>query len=165
MAFDSRAVAWVLGALLLVSVGLNAYLMTKGEQFKVVEKVTTRVVRDTVRDTVPEVRFERVLAVRRDTMRVVERIEGDTVHMVVEVPEVQREYSDDSTYRAWVSGYNPRLDSIDVFRKTVFTDREVVRTKRNRFVIGPQVGYSYDFQSGKVGPTVGIGITYVFCGF
>ena len=44
-----------------------------------------------------------------DTIRI-----GDTV--------VYREqaYYEDSLYRAWVSGYRPRLDSLMVFPKTVY---------------------------------------------
>lgn len=72
-----------------------------------------------------------------DTMRI-----GDTV--------VYREqaYYEDSLYRAWVSGYRPRLDSLQVFPKTVFQEvtNDIYHTivpKKKRWGIGLQVGYGY----------------------
>lgn len=150
---------------LIVSIALNVWLLTKENEYKVVEKVVTKEVRDTIRDTVPKLVYETRIRVRRDTLLLVDTVPGDTVHMVVEVPVTQKEYSDDSTYTAWVSGYKPNLDSINIYRKTNFIEREITKTKRQRFVIGPQVGYGYDFAGKKFGPTVGVGVTYNLFGF
>ena len=72
-----------------------------------------------------------------DTMRI-----GDTV--------VHREqaYYEDSLYRAWVSGYRPRLDSLMIFPKTVYqtVTNDIYHTitpKKKRWGLGLQVGYGY----------------------
>lgn len=84
-----------------------------------------------------------------DTMRI-----GDTV--------VYREqaYYEDSLYRAWVSGYRPRLDSLMVFPKTVYqtVTNEIYHTivhKKKRWGLGLQIGYGY-----PCGWYTGIGISY-----
>lgn len=84
-----------------------------------------------------------------DTIRI-----GDTV--------VYREqaYYEDSLYRAWVSGYRPRLDSLMVFPKTVYqtVTNDIYHTitpKKKRLGLGLQVGYGYPF-----GIYAGVGISY-----
>ena len=65
---------------------------------------------------------------------------GDTV--------VYREqaYYEDSLYRAWVSGYRPKLDSLMVFPKTVYqtVTNDIYHTivlKKKRWGLGLQAGY------------------------
>lgn len=72
-----------------------------------------------------------------DTMRI-----GDTV--------VYREqaYYEDSLYRVWVSGYRPRLDSLQIFPRTVYqtVTNDIYHTivpKKKRWGLGLQVGYGY----------------------
>lgn len=84
-----------------------------------------------------------------DTIRI-----GDTV--------VYREqaYYEDSLYRAWVSGYRPRLDSLQIFPKTVFrtVTNDIYHTitpKKKRWGLGLQVGYGY-----PGGWYAGVGINY-----
>ena len=84
-----------------------------------------------------------------DTMRI-----GDTV--------VYREqaYYEDSLYRAWVSGYRPRLDSLMVFPRTVYrtVTNDIYHTitpKKKRWGLGLQVGYGY-----PSGIYAGIGVSY-----
>ena len=167
---QNKSINWlqiVFAILFIASVGLNVYLLTKENQYSVVEKVVTREVRDTIHDTIPEVRYEKLVAVRHDTLKVVELIPGDTTStaVVAEIPVTQKEYSDDSSYTAWVSGYKPNLDSINIYKKTIYIDRTVTKTKKQNFFVGPYVGYGYDFSSGKPGPTVGICFGYKLFGF
>jgi hypothetical protein len=84
-----------------------------------------------------------------DTMRI-----GDTV--------VYREqaYYEDSLYRAWVSGYRPKLDSLMVFPKTVYqtVTNDIYHTivlKKKRWGLGLQAGYGY-----PSGIYAGVGISY-----
>ena len=84
-----------------------------------------------------------------DTMRI-----GDTV--------VYREqaYYEDSLYRAWVSGYRPRLDSLQIFPKTVYrtVTNDIYHTitpKKKRWGLGLQAGYGY-----PSGIYAGVGISY-----
>lgn len=81
--------------------------------------------------------------------------------VAVEIPIVQRHYRD-STYEAWVSGYDARLDSVRVFAPTtVITRREWKPPKR--WHVGVTAGYGYGPRG--VQPYVGIGITYSIISF
>ena len=89
-----------------------------------------------------------------DTMRI-----GDTV--------VHREqaYYEDSLYRAWVSGYRPRLDSLMIFPKTVYqtVTNDIYHTitpKKKRWGLGLQVGYGY-----PGGLYLGVGMSYNLWGW
>lgn len=85
-----------------------------------------------------------------DTIRI-----GDTV--------VYREqaYYEDSLYRAWVSGYRPRLDSLQIFPRTVTNTvtndiYHTIKVKdKRRWGLGLQAGYGY-----PGGLFVGVGVTY-----
>nr|DAR52316.1 MAG TPA: hypothetical protein [Caudoviricetes sp.] len=84
-----------------------------------------------------------------DTMRI-----GDTV--------VYREqaYYEDSLYRVWVSGYRPRLDSLQIFPRTVYrtVTNDIYHTitpKKKRWGLGLQAGYGY-----PSGIYAGVGISY-----
>lgn len=84
-----------------------------------------------------------------DTMRI-----GDTV--------VHREqaYYEDSLYRAWVSGYRPKLDSLQIFPRTIYQTvtndvYHTIASKKKRWGLGLQVGYGY-----PGGAYVGLGVNY-----
>lgn len=84
-----------------------------------------------------------------DTMR----IGGTVVHR-------EQAYYEDSLYRAWVSGYRPRLDSLQIFPKTVYhtVTNDVYHTiapKKKRWGLGVQAGYGY-----PSGVYAGVGISY-----
>lgn len=70
--------------------------------------------------------------------------ETDTIEahdtLLVQVPIEQRRY-DDSLYTAWVSGYQPQLDSLLLHRPEVVTtiERTIVKPAP-RWSIGPSVG-------------------------
>lgn len=78
--------------------------------------------------------------------------------VLVEVPIESRHYNSPE-YDAWVSGYQPSLDSIRVYQKENYiTERVVVSKPPNRFTIGLQGGYGYGFKSKTWEPYVGLGI-------
>lgn len=85
---------------------------------------------------------------------------------VVELAITQREFSDDSTYRAWVSGYEPRLDSILVYRErvkeTVSFPVEVKRTRRPRVGFGLSCGLGYGILHKDADVFLGGGIVVTF---
>lgn len=82
----------------------------------------------------------------------------------VDVPIEQKRY-EDSTYTAWVSGYEARLDSIRVYaRKEVVTIRERTKEPPNRFVVSFNVGYGLTPQNG-LQPYIGIGVGYKLFSF
>lgn len=82
-------------------------------------------------------------------------VKVDSVY--VEVPITQKEYRD-TTYNAWVSGFQATLDSIHIFQKTV-TVTERVRTPTKRWGLGIQAGIGYNFTN-QIRPYIGIGVTY-----
>ena len=84
----------------------------------------------------------------------------DTV--LVHLPIEQRQYSD-PRYTAWVSGYRPQLDSIQIYQTTEYITKEIKTvTKPKRWGIGLQAGYGVSFSNMqiKATPYIGIGISY-----
>lgn len=127
--------------------------------------------KDTVRETVVDtvtydkpvardslvVRYVRVPVVR-DTLH---SIYTDTIQ--VDMPVTQKRY-EDSTYTAWVSGYEPSLDSIRVYaRKDVVTINKIKEPPK-RFVVSFNVGYGLTPQNG-LHPYIGIGVGYKLFSF
>lgn len=123
--------------------------------------------RDTIIDTIPY-RFPipvESLVVRTEIVKLTlcdstipkntDSISTDSVY--VELPIWQKEYAD-SSYHAWVSGYKVRLDSINVYPKTIVETHQI-RDPPKRWGLGVQVGAGYCgdkvFQ-----PYIGIGISY-----
>lgn len=82
---------------------------------------------------------------------------NDTVWATV--PRTQKRY-EDSTYTAWVSGYEPRLDSIEVYRRTVtIVKREEGRVRNKRLSIGLTGGFGYGVFTRKPDLWLGVGCT------
>jgi len=73
------------------------------------------------------------------------------------IPIKQRHYVD-TTYEAWVSGFQPSLDSIRIFRQCLTVTKTVTKQKR----------WSYGLQGGiyltprGFQPGIGVGVTYTF---
>lgn len=81
---------------------------------------------------------------------------NDTVWATV--PRTQKRY-EDSTYTAWVSGYEPRLDSIEVYRRTVTIEKIETVSKRNGFNVGLTGGIGYGVFTRKPDLWLGVGCT------
>lgn len=85
----------------------------------------------------------------------------DTIRIGDTVVHREQAYYEDSLYRAWVSGYRPRLDSIEIYPRTVIhTIKDdiyhTIKVKdKRRWGLGLQAGYGY---SG--GFYVGAGVSY-----
>lgn len=86
----------------------------------------------------------------------------------VQFEVVQRTYSDDSTYTAYVSGVVvdsfPRLDSISVRQRTILIDHEIERTitKKRPLTFGVQGGAGYGITTKKPDIYIGIGLQWNF---
>lgn len=86
----------------------------------------------------------------------------------VELPVVQRTYTDDSTYTAYVSGIEvdsfPRLDSIRVRMRTIIKEHEVERTitKKQPITWGLQLGSGYGIITKQPDIYIGLGIQWNF---
>ncbi len=132
----------------------------------ITEKVDTVYIRDTVRLPVARdsVRVRTVLRRLRsvDTVRATDTI--TTVQresVMVEVPIMQKHYEGEG-YSAWVSGYEPRLDSIALRHRTIIQTKTVKNDKRWGF--GVNIGYGFG-RYGKPAPHVGIGLSYRIIAF
>lgn len=129
---------------------------TKRVGGELVGKTDTFIQRDTFRDSIPYPVYETVIQTVPEMFPVYITLEGDTVRepILVPVPITQKEYLTDN-YHAWVSGHNPSLDSIDIFRTTTYITK---RQPARRWGIGVTAGYGI----GKNGlsPYVGIGGFY-----
>ena len=88
-------------------------------------------------------------------------IPPDSVRVIV--PITQKSYETDE-YKAWVSGYEPNLDSIFVFPKTTVIHERSYKPP-NKWHIGITGGYGYGFKSKQAEPYIGIGITYSIISF
>jgi hypothetical protein len=142
--------------------------------------VTVTVIHDTITITTPapvsvaetgQIRAKLPLATKRVSEKTPE-MDGkhelpliDNLPAGVDSPEViipiSTKVYEDSLYRAVVSGYNVSLDSIQIYRHTVYVDhfREVTKkVKPHRWSFGVQVGYGTDFKG--LHPYFGIGIGY-----
>lgn len=77
----------------------------------------------------------------------------DTTYMVL--PREEKTYQD-SNFRAVVSGFRPSLDTIDIYKKTVY--KNIYQTEKSkRYGIGVIGGLGY---SDQVRPFIGIGVYY-----
>ncbi len=74
-----------------------------------------------------------------------------------EVPIVSKEYTDSLTYTAWVSGWQPSLDSIRIYQP------RPIQPKPKHWHLGVTAGYAIGPRG--FSPYVGIGITYSFVSF
>lgn len=129
---------------------------TKRTEAGFAAKTDTVILRDTIRDSIPYPVYETVIQEVPELFPVYITLAGDTVREPVIVPIriTQKEYQTDD-YRAWVSGYNPALDSIHIFRKTLSVTQ---KQPSRHFGIGITAGYGI----GKNGlsPYVGVGGYY-----
>ena len=76
---------------------------------------------------------------------------------------VQRHYSD-STFDAWVSGIDPRLDSIKTYQTNMVITKEIpaIQVKKTRWGLGIQAGFGAGLTGTHVyyTPYVGVGLSY-----
>ena len=167
---------------LMAIVSLWCYQKCDGNDVVPTDTLSVRVdsVRDTVyvevHDTVPVVKRECVLCyvkvpVRDSTFRsTFGRLQGKNVQCSTfndSMAVVQREYSDDSTYTAYVSGllYQdwPKLDSITVRQRTItntVTQTVTLLRRQSRFTISAGVGYGYGIRYKGFEPYIGITLGY-----
>ena len=147
-----KALPWVLVTLLLI-VCMAAWFRPPKPlpaEIKTETKINTIVKVDTL--LIPSPMAPLLIIRLTDTMHV-----GDTV--------IHREqaYYEDSLYRVWVSGYRPRLDSMQIFPRAVYqtVTNDIYHTvlpKKKRWGLGLQVGYSV-YPGGK-GFYFGGGVSY-----
>lgn len=157
---------WIVCCVLVCSLCLNWVLCCENGKGRIEGRIKTDTTRVTVVDTVPYVK-----PVARDSVvvRYVTKklpIVHDTVHPIcidsagVNIPIIQKQYCD-STYTAWVSGYDVRLDSIRVYtRREVVTISRTIKGggKGGYKRLGVNIGLGVGITPKGVQPYVGVGI-------
>ena len=109
-------------------------------------KVVKPIAKDSLVTRYKVVEVERVNIV--DSVNTISEVVFDTVQ--VRLPIESKHYTSES-YDAWVSGYEPNLDSIKVYN-------QVIKPKQSRWSIGLQGGVGITPRG--VQPYVGVGIGY-----
>lgn len=150
---------WILFALLAVSVAVNVW------QWRHQPEAETRVEHDTVwresiiREPLPA---ETINTGKMVYIKIPVPSERDTIRDSIEVPvPIQQKRYDDSLYTAWVSGYEPALDSIDLRIPTVTkTITKTIIKSAPRVSVGIQIGAGYGVVNRKADIFVGIGAQY-----
>ena len=151
---------WIILALLLISIGMNVWQWrSQPEASEVVEHDT--IWKDTViREPMPA---ETIQTGRTVYLRIPypKYLPGDTITLHdsidVPVPIVQKRY-DDSLYTAWVSGYEPALDSIDLRLPTITETITKTIVKRSPlFSVGIQTGAGFGIISRQPDIYIGVG--------
>jgi hypothetical protein len=157
-----KKVVYFLTAALLVSLVCN-YAQCTGSDVKTdtvtVERTDTQYITKT--DTLPEVSKEIVI----DYVEIpitVDSIAHDTFRLDV----VQRTYTDDSTYTAYISGIKyadlPKLDSIAVRQRNIYHDieRTITVKSQRRLSIGLQTGAGVGIICRQPDIYIGIGVQW-----
>lgn len=92
----------------------------------------------------------------KDAIKDTANINTDSVD--VDIP-ISQKYYESEDYKAWVSGYEPNLDSIKVYQKTIEI-KETIKETPSHWNIGVFGGYGYGFKSHYMEPVIGVGISY-----
>jgi hypothetical protein len=159
----SRMTGFMVG--LLICCIMTLFFCSKCNSYKTGEVTPdTLIIRDTFRDSFPVPVHDTILRYKKEkpiTLHDTAYIElnPDSLYAYgdsIVVPISQKEYTDDSTYRAWVSGYNAQLDSIHVYRESmIITRRE--RNEASGFNVSIGGGLGYGIFTKK--PDVFLGLT------
>ena len=153
---------WIVVAVFCVSIAFNVWQWRNQPEPSVVVKMDTVWKDTTIREPVATetIQTERVLYI---TVAVPQtQAQPDTVHDSIEVPVpiVQKRY-DDSLYTAWVSGFEPNLDSIRLHQREILTTVTKTIVKHSpRLSVGVQAGAGVGVFSRQPDVYVGVGIQY-----
>lgn len=133
--------------------------------------INTKVERDTIRitDTIPHY-YPKPMEVEkiRTEYKFLTRVKTDTVtnlltlhdSVLVQVPITQKHYKD-KEYDAWVSGYEPSLDSIKVYQQTqIITEVRTISKPPNRWELDLVGGIDYNTVNKKYAPHAGGELLY-----
>lgn len=94
-----------------------------------------------------------------DTIHIQVNGQDTTIVADYDIPITQKEYSD-TTYHAWVSGYEPSLDSIYVFPRYQQITTTITQTKYKNKHWGLGINTGLGYTANKFQPYIGIGIQY-----
>ena len=149
---------WILVAVLIASIAVNVWQWRSQPEASVVVEHDT-IWKDTViREPMPA---ETINTGRVVYLRIPVPGPGDTITLHdsidVPVPIAQKRY-DDSLYTAWVSGFEPALDSINIHqREVVTTVTKTIMRKSPLITVGIQAGAGCGLFSHQPDIYIGLG--------
>lgn len=140
---------------LVIAVILASYFVGRRTptEVEIIKRDTITVVKtDTIRITkVKEIEkkvVDTILVAVKDTI-----ILNDTTY--IQLPREQKIYTGEN-YKAWVSGYRPKLDSLNIYEKTII--KEVTNTIERKWGLGVMGGYGATKEG--LSPFIGVGVYY-----
>lgn len=146
---------------LLISIIFNIIYYIKYNNIDTVEivKVDSFIKVDTVTKWYPkpvEVKVRDTIYLSTDSVKT----EGDSILL----PREEKTYTDDSTYNVRISGFQPILEDITVYPRTMYITKEktLETEKKQRFTWGIQGGFGYGLINRKPDFFIGIGGQYNF---
>lgn len=154
----------VVGLWLTITAVLCIISYENGASTAVVTADTIEVVKwDTIVQTKPIAVESKVVELRSYRVKLLGKINGSSSDSsynadsaVVELPIEQKVYGD-STYKAWVSGFDARLDSIKLFQPTKYITI-TTKQKPSRWNVGLQGGVGITPKG--IQPYIGVGVSY-----
>lgn len=163
---DARFLLFVLLVLAVASFIIGRFVVKDRQKLIKTDTVTVVKIKE-VHDTLPQIKTEKVIKYitlngKTDTQLVKDSVHGDSMVL----PVVQRVYTDDSTYRAYVSGVRvgeyPKMDSIAVRQRLIerTITNTIERKQHWRFGVGVNGGVS--IITGKPDMTAGFFAGYTF---
>lgn len=167
----SKYIPYIVIAVLLVSLVIS---LTNRKEV-VIEKVTSDTVYTLKLETVEVKKPIFITEVIVDTFLIKDSLNNEYL-----IPKTQKYYKD-SLYEAWVSGYNPNLDSLNIYNKTKFvtitntTTREIYpKTTALYMSVGgmyigdkfaPKIGADFKFRNNMIiGANIGLYDKQIFYG-
>lgn len=98
-----------------------------------------------------------------DTTKVIDTLSYTIYDSIdVELP-ISQKYYEDSTFSAWVSGYQPSLDSIKIYQQKEIETITIHTAERKKWSIGVSGGVGVVYDGGwHCGPGLNIGVIYSF---
>ena len=138
---------------------VNDYKQAKHPQVQI--QIDTCIVHDTIFVEKPVLQKVAVI----DTLRL-PVLTKDTLMLhdtvLVHLPIEQRQYGD-PRYTAWVSGYRPQLDSIQIYQTSEYITKEITPYQKPKcWGIGLQAGYGVALHNNQIQPVpyIGLGLSY-----
>ena len=149
---------WIVMALLVASAAINVWFWTTEPEPSIIIKRDTVWKDSIIREPLPA---ETINTGRTVYLRIPVPGPSDTITLHdsidVPVPIYQKRY-EDSLYTAWVSGYEPNLDSIDLRLPTITeTVTKTIVKPSPLITIGIQAGAGYGVINRKPDIYVGVG--------
>ena len=149
---------WIVVALLIASAAINVWFWTTEPEQSIVIKRDTVWKDSIIREPLPA---ETINTGRVVYLRIPVPGPSDTITLHdsidVPVPIYQKRY-EDSLYTAWVSGYEPNLDSIDLRLPTITeTVTKTIVKPSPLITVGIQAGAGYGVINRKPDIYVGVG--------